>query len=51
MNRYLLFNAGCGACSSIARQAQDEVDDILTVRSLADKEIKLHLDTALPGWK
>lgn len=51
MNRYLLVDSGCGACSSIARQVQNEVDDILTVRSLSDKGITQHLDTALPGWK
>lgn len=51
MNRYLLVDSGCGICSSIAQQIQHEVDDILTVRSLSDKEITQILDTSLPGWK
>ncbi|MDE0077488.1 MAG: hypothetical protein OXO50_08215 [Caldilineaceae bacterium] len=51
MNRYLLFDAGCGACSGIAGQVQEEVDNILAVRSLVESEIQQHLNSTLPGWK
>ncbi len=48
---YLLYDAGCGACSGIAGQIQEEVNNVLTVRSLAEKEIQQNLNSALPGWK
>lgn len=51
MNRYFLFDAGCGSCSGIARQIAEEVGDTLTVRSLAELEMNQILDKALPGWK
>ena len=52
MNRYLLINDGCGTCSTIGEQVQQEAGDVLEVRGLAELEIQQHLNTALPqGWK
>lgn len=52
MNRYLLINAGCGTCSTIGEQVQEQAGDGLVVRSLAELEIQQYLNTALPqGWE
>ena len=51
MNRFLLFDSGCGTCSGVAEQIQNEADGVLTVRSIAELEIQQHLDEAMPeGW-
>ena len=52
MNRYLLFNAGCGDCSRIAQQIQERSGTTLIVRSIAEFQIQQYLNKALPKkWK
>ncbi len=51
MNRYLLFNAGCGTCSTIGDRVQEEAGDVLSIRSLSELEIQVILNKALPDWK
>jgi len=51
MKRYLLFNSGCGSCSGIAGQIEEETDGFLVTRSLAELEIQHLLKEALPDWK
>jgi hypothetical protein len=46
-----LFNSGCGSCSGIAGQIEEETGGFLVTRSLAELEIQHLLNEALPDWK
>ncbi|MDQ2888788.1 MAG: hypothetical protein M3Y39_22220, partial [Chloroflexota bacterium] len=50
MNRYLLFDAGCHVCSSVAQIAEDVSDKWLTTRSLSDPEMQSLLAQAKKRW-
>lgn len=51
MERYLLFDSGCGACTNIAQAVEKESSNWLTVRSLRDPEMQTLLAQADPAWK
>ncbi len=51
LNRYLLYNAGCGTCSSIAEKINEVAGEVLVVRSLSELEIQQLLKNARPDWK
>jgi hypothetical protein len=50
MKRYLLFDAGCELCTSIAQKVQDEAGRWLEVRRLSDPAMRALLDRHKPGW-
>ena len=51
MERYLLFDAGCLACSTLARSIAQETQQWLTTRSLRDPEMQQLLAQAKPEWR
>lgn len=51
MERYLLFDSGCLACSGLAHEIEQAAGGWLSVRSLRSAEVQRHLDRAAPGWK
>ena len=49
--RYLLFDAGCLACSAIADLVERETEGWLTARGLGEPEVRATLCKARPDWK
>lgn len=51
MERYLLFDSGCRACTNIAQAVEKESSNWLMARSLRDLEMQTLLAQADPAWK
>ncbi len=51
MKRYLLFDAGCPACTRVARAIERESNGWLTARSLHDPKMQALLRKARPEWR
>lgn len=51
MKRYLLFDAGCPACTGVARAIERESNGWLTARSLHDHEMRALLRKTRPEWR
>jgi predicted DCC family thiol-disulfide oxidoreductase YuxK len=51
MQRYLLFDAGCIVCNSIAQAIELAAKGWLVARSLSDQEVQKQLAQAKPDWK
>lgn len=49
--RYLLFDAGCLACSRLARDIEHATDGRIVARSLREPAMQTLLDGAQPGWR
>ena len=49
--RYLLFDAGCMACMTIAGLVERETQGWLTARGLGEPEVRAALSKARPDWK
>lgn len=50
MERYLLFDSGCGRCTQIAKDIAVESDGWLQARSLRDEEMQALLKESNPNW-
>jgi|SRR5579883_2900591 predicted DCC family thiol-disulfide oxidoreductase YuxK len=51
MQRYLLFDAGCLTCTSIAQAIETAAEGWLVARNLSDQEVQEQLAQAKPHWK
>ena len=51
MERYLLFDSGCGTCSQVAQKVEREAEGWLLARSLHSSEMQKLLDEAKPNWQ
>lgn len=51
MERSLLFDSGCAACTKLARAIEHDTEGWLAARSLHEPEIQALLDRARPGWR
>lgn len=49
--RYLLFDAGCFACTAIAGDVERETEGWLTARGLSEPAVRATLSKARPDWK
>ncbi|WP_201386454.1 hypothetical protein [Ktedonobacter sp. SOSP1-52] len=48
MQRYLLFDAGCLVCNSVAQAIEKAAEGWLVARSLSDQEVQKQLAQAKP---
>lgn len=51
MERYLVFDGGCTACTGLAQVIEHETDGWLMTRSLRDSAMTAVLDEVRPGWR
>ncbi len=51
MNRYLLFDSGCSACSELVQEVVRASGGWMEAKSLRDPEIQSMLDRAHPNWR
>lgn len=51
VERYLLFDSGCGRCTKLAYEIEQESEGWLAARSLRDPAIRVLLEQARPDWR